>query len=217
MAANLVRVEFPGGVGSRKAPHKLEGHRAEVEGVPYTHVSRNKATDEILPHVLDVDSGAHLVELNIGTIHAFRTISHPPPAVVAGLFGRGGVYGPAGLLAFSATKSAREIGGDDTEIVSAYNTMQHYRCDGRVCVRSSFFPIIGSVVCPTGPHPPLRLARRPNRGHIGGGGWTPSCGTYLNMFFLIMCMHESVQGEAQRRWDERGAEKILRACVGRQF
>ena len=24
--------------------------------------------------------------------------------------------------------------------------------------------------CPTGPHPPLRLARRPNRGHIGGVG-----------------------------------------------
>ena len=34
-----------------------------------------------------------------------------------------------------------------------------------------------SVDSPTGPHPPLRLARRPNRGHIGGGGWTPSCGT----------------------------------------
>ena len=42
-----------------------------------------------------------------------------------------------------------------------------------------FFPIIVSVACPTGPHPPLRLARRPNRGHIGGGGWTPSCGTCL--------------------------------------
>ena len=28
-------------------------------------------------------------------------------------------------------------------------------------------PIIVSVVCPTGPHPPLRLARRPNRGHVG--------------------------------------------------
>ena len=34
-----------------------------------------------------------------------------------------------------------------------------------------FIPIV-SVACPTGPHPPLRLARRPNRGHIGGGGWT---------------------------------------------
>ena len=42
-----------------------------------------------------------------------------------------------------------------------------------------FLPIIVSVACPTGPHPPLRLARRPNRGHIGGGGWTPSCGTCL--------------------------------------
>ena len=39
-------------------------------------------------------------------------------------------------------------------------------------------PIIASVICPTGPHPPLRLARRPNWGHIGrGGGWTPPCGT----------------------------------------
>ena len=28
--------------------------------------------------------------------------------------------------------------------------------------------IIVSVVCPTCPHPPLRLARRPNRGHMGG-------------------------------------------------
>ena len=34
-------------------------------------------------------------------------------------------------------------------------------------------PIIVSVACPTSPHPPLRLARRPNRGHIGGGGWAP--------------------------------------------
>ena len=30
------------------------------------------------------------------------------------------------------------------------------------------------------PLPPgLRLARRPNQGHIGGGGWTPSCGACL--------------------------------------
>ena len=33
--------------------------------------------------------------------------------------------------------------------------------------------VIVSVVCPTGPHPPLRLARRPNRGHIGGGAGPP--------------------------------------------
>ena len=36
-----------------------------------------------------------------------------------------------------------------------------------------FLPIIVSVVCPTGPHPPLRLARRPNRGHIGEEGVGP--------------------------------------------
>ena len=40
-----------------------------------------------------------------------------------------------------------------------------------------FFSPMFSVVSLTGPHPPLRLARRPNWGHIGGGGWTPSCGT----------------------------------------
>ena len=33
-----------------------------------------------------------------------------------------------------------------------------------------FPPITVSVVCPAGPYPPLRLARRPNRGHTGGGG-----------------------------------------------
>ena len=32
--------------------------------------------------------------------------------------------------------------------------------------------------------PPLRLATRPKRGHMGGGGRTPSCGTCLNMMFL---------------------------------
>ena len=36
-------------------------------------------------------------------------------------------------------------------------------------------PLLDSVVCPSGPHPPLLLAKRPNRGHIGG----PSCGTCL--------------------------------------
>ena len=41
-------------------------------------------------------------------------------------------------------------------------------------IAGDFLPIIVSVACPTGPHPPLRLARRPNRGHIVGGAWTPS-------------------------------------------
>ena len=36
-----------------------------------------------------------------------------------------------------------------------------------------FLTIVVSVACPTGPHPPLRLARRPNRGHIGGGVGPP--------------------------------------------
>ena len=45
-----------------------------------------------------------------------------------------------------------------------------------------FLPIIVSVAWPTGPHPPLRLARRPNRGHIGGGGWTLL--RYMPMMFL---------------------------------
>ena len=29
-----------------------------------------------------------------------------------------------------------------------------------------FLPLIVSVACPTGPHPPLRLARRPNIQHV---------------------------------------------------
>ena len=37
-----------------------------------------------------------------------------------------------------------------------------------MCVFFCFLPNTVSVVCPTGPNPPLRLARRPNRGHIGG-------------------------------------------------
>ena len=36
-------------------------------------------------------------------------------------------------------------------------------------VFSLSLPIILSAICPTGPHPPPRLARRPNQGHIGGG------------------------------------------------
>ena len=46
-----------------------------------------------------------------------------------------------------------------------------------------FLPIIVSVACPTGPHPPLRLARRPNRGHIGGGGLDPLL-RYVPVMFL---------------------------------
>ena len=40
-------------------------------------------------------------------------------------------------------------------------------------------PIVISVVGPTGPHPSLRQARRPNRGHIREGGWMPSYGDWL--------------------------------------
>ena len=51
-----------------------------------------------------------------------------------------------------------------------------------------FLPVIVSVACPTGPHPPLRLARRPNRVLIGGGGWTPSCGTAdVETWRLLWC------------------------------
>ena len=38
---------------------------------------------------------------------------------------------------------------------------------------------------------PLRLASRPNRSHIGGGGWTPSCGTCVWCFYrewVQVCM-----------------------------
>ena len=44
-------------------------------------------------------------------------------------------------------------------------------------------PIIVSVACPTGAHPPLRLASRPNRGHIGGGGLDPLL-RYMPVMFL---------------------------------
>ena len=55
---------------------------------------------------------------------------------------------------------------------------EHYRIFKGLTTRQpttffSFFPTFVSVVCPTGPYPPLRLARRPNRGLIGGG-WTTS-------------------------------------------
>ena len=45
-----------------------------------------------------------------------------------------------------------------------------------------FLPLLDFVVCPTGPHPPPRLARRPNQGHTGGEVWTPSCGACLLFF-----------------------------------
>ena len=44
-------------------------------------------------------------------------------------------------------------------------------------------PTIVSVACPTGPHPPLRLARRPNRGQKGGGGLDPRL-RYMPVMFL---------------------------------
>ena len=60
---------------------------------------------------------------------------------------------------------------------------------GRLVWCHTFFFLFSShywtlLSSPTGPHPPLRVVRRPNRGRIGGGGWTPSCGTYL-WFFRI--------------------------------
>ena len=48
---------------------------------------------------------------------------------------------------------------------------------------SFFLPLFVSVVCLTGPHPPLRLARRPNRGHIRRGGVDPLL-LYMPMMFL---------------------------------
>ena len=53
----------------------------------------------------------------------------------------------------------------------------------------SFLPLLDFVVCPSGPLPPLLLARRPNRGHIGGGGWTPSCGSCLRYFYRERVQH----------------------------
>ena len=50
-----------------------------------------------------------------------------------------------------------------------------------VAIAIFFVPLLDSVVQPHWPPPPL--ARRPNRGHVGVGGWAPSCGTCL-WFFL---------------------------------
>ena len=61
--------------------------------------------------------------------------------------------------------------------------------------RSYFFfllPIVVSVACPTGPHPPLRLAGRPNRGHIGGGAWTPSCGRVYAACYQLKVLTKAV-------------------------
>ena len=48
-----------------------------------------------------------------------------------------------------------------------------------------FFPIFVSVVCPTGPHPPPRLAIGPDRDHIGGGGAGPPPAVHASDLFFI--------------------------------
>ena len=53
-------------------------------------------------------------------------------------------------------------------------------------------PIIVSVVCPTGPNPPLRLARRPNRGHIGGGGVGPPPAVHAYDVFVATVLRVSL-------------------------
>ena len=77
-----------------------------------------------------------------------------------------------------------------------------------------FLPIIVSVACPTGPHPPLRLARRPNRGHLGGCivrvvknellsiSSTQHCGCYKNRQFGHKDLHsrgKSAENQARVR------------------
>ncbi|CAM9209427.1 unnamed protein product [Ectocarpus sp. 8 AP-2014] len=54
-----------------------------------------------------------------------------------------------------------------------------------------FSPSLDSVVCPSGAYPPLLLARRPNRGHIGGGGWTPSFG-FLYVYVSVQAQHATM-------------------------
>ena len=60
----------------------------------------------------------------------------------------------------------------------------------------SFLPIIVSVACPTGPLPPLRLARRPNRGHIEGGvGPPPAVHAYDDFIASGFCTSTLVNRE----------------------
>ena len=62
-------------------------------------------------------------------------------------------------------------------------------------------PIIVSVVWPTGPHPPLLRARRPHRGHIGGGGLDPLLRYMPNMMFLSRVGSALPPSNTNRCWE----------------
>ena len=67
----------------------------------------------------------------------------------------------------SATSSNHPAGGGYGELSGGNMKRGFVRC---FCF--CFPPIVVSVVCPAGSHPRLRLARRLNRIHTGGGDWT---------------------------------------------
>ena len=54
---------------------------------------------------------------------------------------------------------------------------------------SLFFPLLFLSSAPLAPHPPLRLARRPNRGHIGGGPGTPPAVHAFDVFIARGFQH----------------------------
>ena len=68
--------------------------------------------------------------------------------------------------------------------------------DGSKSVRCfTVFPIIVAAVCPTGPYPLLRLARRPDRAPMGGRGLDPSCGSVRYRIFINASLSIHLHGE----------------------
>ena len=63
------------------------------------------------------------------------------------------------VVAFSAPGRAEQSRSEYAEGICTTATVDAYSL-------LFFLPIIVSVDCPTGPHPPLRLARPPDRGHM---------------------------------------------------
>ena len=93
---------------------------------------------------------------------------------------------PAALVALSSYQAARADDVLNDAVSDAFGKSATYKMSILFIIFHYFIPpiIIVVVVCPTGPHPQLRLGRRPNRGHIGGGGLDPLL-RYMPMIFFI--------------------------------
>ena len=62
-----------------------------------------------------------------------------------------------------------------------------------------FFPLLASIVCPTGPHPSLRLATRPTRGPKGGGPPAVVCSRVQHLHICTDRLHAKSNLRALRR------------------